>query len=518
MPRIQNTRTLRARGDPTIEGRNATKGAKRKAFSDVSNNRKAKAKGEAGAKTRTTRNTTDATNDAINDEGPQQPDQPEEPTRRAAGRIRATKKPAAMQEPADLYEPKPRIHNAARRNVIQNNKAPRTRSRASLKDDSNEEDDHNDRLRAKNTKAKPEKRKSADETSADTLTVKAKRAKTEEQKKPSLKVAVEKTKKSSNEATSQARQTTVSQSLCSDFYAETEYTLGQNEFDVAKYTHGISVFDEIGKENVLEVGNYATDIYQRLFNAEVNFTPTRYMDRQRQINEAMRSILVDWLVEVHMKFRLAPETLYLCVNIIDRYLGVVQVERKNLQLVGVTALLVACKYEEIYPPEVRDCVYITDRAYTRQEVLDMEQNIVSRLEFKLTVPTGYPFVSRFLKILGANQPIKFAANYYMERTLQEYKFISMRQSLVAAAAVCLAWNHAHIRQKGTSKSGVPQILVTYTGFSREEIAACAQKITAILGQEVVTVSQRTLVAVKRKYDQRKYLHVAHLPEPTADGW
>lgn len=178
------------------------------------------------------------------------------------------------------------------------------------------------------------------------------------------------------------------------------------------------------------------------------------MDKQRQINEAMRSILVDWLVEVHMKFRLAPETLYLCVNIIDRYLGVVQVERKNLQLVGVTALLVACKYEEIYPPEVRDCVYITDRAYTRQEVLDMEQNIVSKLEFKLTVPTGYPFVNRFLKILGANQPVKFAANYYMERTLQEYKFISMRQSLVAAAAVCLAWNHAHIRQKGTSKSGV----------------------------------------------------------------
>lgn len=304
MPRIQNTRTLRARGDPTLEGRNVAKGAKRKAFvsgdwkfdgnniyslnlslsndyccgeqSDVSNNRKAKAKGEAGAKTRATRTTTDAPTDGIieetNDEGPHQHDQPEEPTRRAAGRSRAAKNPAAMQEPADMYEPKPRIPHAARRNAIQDSKAPRTRSRASLKDDSNEDDDHNDRLRAKNTKAKPGKRKSAEETTADTNTsnAKAKRVKTEEQNKPSSKVAMKKTKKSSNEPTSQTRQTAVSQSLCIDFYAETEYTLGQNEFDVAKYTHGISAFDEIGKENVLEVGNYATDIYQRLFNAEVS--------------------------------------------------------------------------------------------------------------------------------------------------------------------------------------------------------------------------------------------------------
>ena len=76
----------------------------------------------------------------------------------------------------------------------------------------------------------------------------------------------------------------------------------------------------------------------------------------------MRSILVDWLVEVHMKFRLVPETLYLCVNIIDRYLERAFCERTKLQLAGITALLIACKYEEIYPPEVRDCCYICDHA------------------------------------------------------------------------------------------------------------------------------------------------------------
>lgn len=87
-----------------------------------------------------------------------------------------------------------------------------------------------------------------------------------------------------------------------------------------------------------------------------------YMKQQSDINEKMRGILVDWLIEVHLKFKLLPETLYLTVSTIDRYLSLADVHRSKLQLVGVTAMLIACKYEEIYPPEVRDFVYITDKA------------------------------------------------------------------------------------------------------------------------------------------------------------
>jgi len=90
-----------------------------------------------------------------------------------------------------------------------------------------------------------------------------------------------------------------------------------------------------------------------------------FMDFQEDINEKMRAILVDWLVEVHLKFKLLPETLYLTVNLIDRYLCKEQVHRSKLQLVGVTAMLIASKYEEIYPPIVKDFVYITDNAYTK---------------------------------------------------------------------------------------------------------------------------------------------------------
>lgn len=94
-----------------------------------------------------------------------------------------------------------------------------------------------------------------------------------------------------------------------------------------------------------------------------------YMERQEDINEKMRAILIDWLIEVHLKFKLVPESLFLTVNLIDRYLEKETVNRQKLQLVGVTAMLIACKYEEIYPPIVKDFVYITDNAYTKEEIL-----------------------------------------------------------------------------------------------------------------------------------------------------
>lgn len=82
-----------------------------------------------------------------------------------------------------------------------------------------------------------------------------------------------------------------------------------------------------------------------------------------------------------------PETLYLTVNLIDRFLEAKQVTRKHLQLVGVTAMLVASKYEEIWAPEVRDFVYISDRAYTRDQILNMEKIMLNTLRFNLTVPS-----------------------------------------------------------------------------------------------------------------------------------
>ena len=127
--------------------------------------------------------------------------------------------------------------------------------------------------------------------------------------------------------------------------------------------------DERDAEDPLCATDYVQDMYEH-FRGKEALTSVRpvYMETQPHINERMRSILVDWLVEVHLKFKLVPETLYLTINLIDRFLERQEVSRPKLQLVGVTSLLIASKYEEIYPPELRDLVYICDRAYTRSEV------------------------------------------------------------------------------------------------------------------------------------------------------
>lgn len=152
-------------------------------------------------------------------------------------------------------------------------------------------------------------------------------------------------------------------------------TVSQNDHPVmesnpSSYQFGPSDnIDERDAEDPLCATEYVQDMYHH-FRGKEAMTSVRplYMENQPHINERMRSILVDWLVEVHLKFKLVPETLYLTINLIDRYLERQEVSRPRLQLVGVTSLLIASKYEEIYPPELRDLVYICDRAYTRGEV------------------------------------------------------------------------------------------------------------------------------------------------------
>lgn len=243
----------------------------------------------------------------------------------------------------------------------------------------------------------------------------------------------------------------------------THFRLQRHDHDNQEHTLGIAPHDSKDVNSIIQSSTYVTDIVQNLYEAEHLSRPRLYMDKQTDINGKMRAILVDWLVEVHLKFRLVPETLHLSINIIDRYCSLVAIKRSKLQLVGVTALLLACKYEEIYPPEVRDCVYITDKAYERQDVLDMEQDIVNRLRFKITVPTAYPFLQRFLNIIPTTKLVKFATNYYTERTLQEHDMLVFKPSLISASSLVLALNNPDLREKDEEVNTVPTGIVSEVG-------------------------------------------------------
>jgi cyclin B len=162
------------------------------------------------------------------------------------------------------------------------------------------------------------------------------------------------------------------------------------------------------------------------------------MAQRKSINAKMRSILVDWLVEVHYKFRLDGAVLWLAVNVMDRYLELDEVVRQDLQCVGVTSLLIASKYEEIFPPQVRDCVFITDNAFTPKQILEREVAILQKLDYQLCVPTGFHFMKRFAFSLGFGALETSLASYFAERSLQEHDILAHAPDELAAAACYLA--------------------------------------------------------------------------------
>lgn len=273
------------------------------------------------------------------------------------------------------------------------------------------------------------------------------------------------------------------------------------EVEMVDSVDPMSDIDEADAGDPMAVSEYVQDIYS-LYKTRENFScvPHDYMSQQSDINERMRAILVDWLIEVHMKFELMDETLFLTINIIDRYLSRQKVIRKHLQLVGVTAMLLACKYEEVSVPVVDDFVLISDNAYTKEEVLQMERLILSTLHFNMAVPTPYVFMKRFLKVAQSDEEMERLSFFFMELCLVEYAMLRYQPSMLAAAAVYTAqctlkripcWNGS---------------IEWHSSYSESQLWECA-KMMVHYHQKA---GEGKLTCVHRKYSASKYDRVAKI--------
>mmetsp|Transcript_29391 Transcript_29391/g.35788 ORF Transcript_29391/g.35788 Transcript_29391/m.35788 type:complete len:390 (+) Transcript_29391:243-1412(+) len=256
--------------------------------------------------------------------------------------------------------------------------------------------------------------------------------------------------------------------------------------------------DERDVDDPLCATDYVEDMYDsfRLKETSTAVCPG-YMAKQSHINERMRSILVDWLVEVHLKFKLVPETLYLTVKLIDRYLQVREVSRPKLQLVGVTCLLIASKYEEIYPPELRDLVYICDRAYSNNDILEMEETVLKALEYRVTTPSAHTFLVRFLKAAHADKKMVQLSCYILDGTLQSYKLLQCLPSELAAAAVLIA-------RRCIGRNSWSPTLLKYAKYREEDVIPVAR---AVLSEKANASTE--LRAVVKKYTSSRYGSVAN---------
>ncbi|CAA9961409.1 hypothetical protein PTNB73_04883 [Pyrenophora teres f. teres] len=205
------------------------------------------------------------------------------------------------------------------------------------------------------------------------------------------------------------------------------------------------------------VAEYGDEIFEYMHALEEKMKPNAtYMDHQAEIQWSMRSVLMDWLVQVHNRFTLLPETLFLAVNYVDRFLSCKVVSLGKLQLVGATALFVAAKYEEINCPSVQEIVYMVDGAYTADEVLKAERFMLSMLQFELGWPGPMSFLRRISKADDYDLETRTLSKYFLEITVMDERFVGCAPSFLSAGAHCLArlmlkkgdWSQAHVHYSG----------------------------------------------------------------------
>ncbi|KAL9234745.1 hypothetical protein vseg_009577 [Gypsophila vaccaria] len=257
----------------------------------------------------------------------------------------------------------------------------------------------------------------------------------------------------------------------------------------------------------------ACDIYKHLRASETQKRPlTDFMEKiQKDINASMRAILIDWLVEVAEEYRLVPDTLYLTVNYIDRYLSGNVMNRQRLQLLGVACMMIAAKYEEICAPQVEEFCYITDNTYFKDEVLQMESAVLNFLKFEMTAPTTKSFLRRFVRAAQvtnevASTQLEYFANYVAELSLLEYHMLQYAPSLIAASAVFLAKYIFDSSHKPWNRT-----LRHYTLYEPSDLEECVKA----LHQLFLNSHSSSLPAIREKYSQHKYKFVANTDCPSS---
>ncbi|KAK7035670.1 MFS domain-containing protein [Favolaschia claudopus] len=192
-------------------------------------------------------------------------------------------------------------------------------------------------------------------------------------------------------------------------------------------------------DDPLMASEYVTDIQLYLKQVELTTLPSpTYMSSQPALDWDLRSRLNDWLIQVHARFHLLPETLFLCMHLMDRFLSLRAVAVGKLQLVGMACLLLASKFEETVSPAIVNFTQISGDVYTADEMRNAEKHILKTLEWDLSYPNPMNWLRRVSKVEGYEPQARNLAKYLAEIALMEKNLVATPPSLLAASAMWLA--------------------------------------------------------------------------------
>ncbi|XP_077479649.1 G2/mitotic-specific cyclin-B1 [Stigmatopora argus] len=256
-------------------------------------------------------------------------------------------------------------------------------------------------------------------------------------------------------------------------------------------------------DNPMLCSEFVKDIYKYMRQLEAEQSVQANYLKDQEVTGTMRGILIDWLVQVSLKFRLLQETMYMTVGLIDRFLQVNPVAKAELQLVGVAAMFLASKYEEMYPPEISDFAFVTDKAYTTAQIRDMEMTILRVLKFQLGRPLPLQFLRRASKIHEVTAEQHTLAKYLLELTMVDYEMVHFPPSKVASAALALALKLLDAGEWDAT-------LQHYMTYSLDSLVP----VMAHIAHNVVKVNtgKTKHMAVKGKYSSSKQMRIATISQ------
>jgi hypothetical protein len=278
--------------------------------------------------------------------------------------------------------------------------------------------------------------------------------------------------------------------------------------DLKMDSPGIDLLD---RHDPQMVGEFAKDIFQHAKTNELKYLPEpNYIEKyQPKLTSAMRAIVLDWVTNVHRKFHLLPETLFLTINIFDRFLSVKQVDKTRLQLVVMASLLIASKYEEVYYPDISLYEKVAHNSFTRNELLQMERIILAALDFNITVVTPFPFITRYTKCGKIGPEGQLLALYFTELAVQDYRFLKFAPSVIACTALYLS--------NKFMKRADPWCLHLqyYSGYNTDDLSECSNMLLGIIKEQ--RNSDLKHCASRNKYLREDHMFVAHIVLGTAQG-
>ncbi|XP_033162038.1 G2/mitotic-specific cyclin-B3 [Drosophila mauritiana] len=265
-------------------------------------------------------------------------------------------------------------------------------------------------------------------------------------------------------------------------------------------------FDRKNWDDPFQVSHYAMDIFNYLKVREAEFPIADYMPRQIHLTTWMRTLLVDWMVEVQETFELNHETLYLAVKIVDLYLCREVINKEKLQLLGAAAFFIACKYDERQPPLIEDFLYICDGAYNHDELVRMERETLRVIKYDLGIPLSYRFLRRYARCAKVPMPTLTLARYILELSLMDYANISFSDSQMASAALFMALR-MHGGPGQLDKQTWTSTLIYYTGYQLADFA----EIVTVLNAGLHRKPRATIKTIRNKYSHKIFHEVAKVP-------